>query len=63
MDTRVTPTQAATELNMSVLTLRGLMQQGKLDIGFAIKQDGKKKWTYLIYRKKLDRAKKQLIGG
>lgn len=63
MDTRVTPTQAAAELNMSVLTLRGLMQQGKLDIGFAIKQDGKKKWTYLIYRKKLDRAKKQLIGG
>lgn len=63
MDTRVTPTQAAAELNMSVLTLRGLMQQGKLDIGFAIKQDGKKKWTYLIYRKKLDKAKKQLIGG
>ena len=63
MDTRVTPTQAAAELNMSVLTLRGLMQQGKLDIGFAIKQDGKKKWTYLIYSKKLDRAKKQLIGG
>ncbi len=60
MENRVTPSIAAAELGMSVLTLRGLMQQGKLNIGYALKQEGKKKWSYYIYRKKLDEVKADL---
>ena len=59
-ETRVTPSVAAAELGMSVLTLRGLMQQGKLNIGYALKHEGKKKWSYFIYRKPLDEEKKRL---
>ena len=61
---RVTPEEAARELNISVLTLRGLMQEGKLNIGYALKRPGKKKWGYYIYRGLLDKEKERLnIGG
>ena len=50
MEERVTVNEAASELRISVLTLRGLMQQNKLNIGYAIKQDGNKRWSYFIYR-------------
>ena len=59
-EVRVTPSVAAAELGMSILTLRGLMQQGKLNIGYALKHEGKKKWSYFIYRKPLDELKVQL---
>ena len=58
--TRVTPQVAAEELGMDVLTVRGLMQQGKLDIGYALKKEGKSKWSYYIYRKLLDETKERL---
>lgn len=59
-EVRVTPSVAAEELGMSVLTLRGLMQQGKLNIGYALKHEGKKKWSYFIYRKLLNDEKERL---
>ena len=59
-EVRVTPSVAAAELGMSVLTLRGLMQQGKLNIGYALKHEGKKKWGYYIYREPLEKEKRRL---
>ena len=57
-DIRVKPVQAAEELGMSALTLRCLMQQEKLPIGYAIKHE--KRWSYFIYRKPLNELKSQL---
>ena len=60
MNERVTSETAAKELGMDVLTLRGLMQQGKLNIGYALKKEGKSKWGYYIYRNLLDLERKRL---
>lgn len=60
MNERVTSETAARELGMDVLTLRGLMQQGKLNIGYALKKEGKSKWGYYIFRKPLDELKAEL---
>lgn len=60
MNERVTSETAARELGMDVLTLRGLMQQGKLNIGYALKKEGKSKWGYYIYRNLLDLERKRL---
>lgn len=60
MNERVTSETAAKELGMDVLTLRGLMQQGKLNIGYALKKEGKSKWGYYIYRNLLDLEKNRL---
>ena len=38
---RVTPKNAAKELQMDVITLRELMKREKLPIGYAIKREGK----------------------
>ena len=64
MNNKVTAAQAAKELNIGILTLYGLMQENKLDIGYAVKLKGKSKWAYHIYREPLDRLKAKLgIGG
>ena len=47
---RVTPKNAAKELQMDVITLRELMKREKLPIGYAIKREGKSKWGFYIYR-------------
>ena len=60
MNERVTSETAARELGMDVLTLRGLMQQGKLNIGYALKKEGKSKWGYYIYRNLLDLEKNRI---
>ena len=60
MNERVTSETAARELGMDVLTLRGLMQQGRLNIGYALKKEGKSKWGYYIYRNLLDLERKRL---
>lgn len=46
---RVTPKNAAKELQMDVITLRELMKREKLPIGYAIKREGKSKWGFYIY--------------
>lgn len=54
---RVDPKVAAEELNMDVVSLRHLMRQQRLPIGVAIKKEGKKRWSYFIYRNLLDKYK------
>lgn len=60
---RVTTKQAAKELNMDIESLQYLLRQGKLPIGYALKKEGKKRFTYHIYRGLLDNYKKQLSGA
>jgi hypothetical protein len=57
---KVTVSEAAKELKISESTLRGLMQEGKLNIGYAMKREGKQKWGYWIYRTLLDAEKRRL---
>lgn len=57
---RVTPKNAAKELQMDVITLRELMKREKLPIGYAIKREGKSKWGFYIYRHLLDQEKERL---
>lgn len=54
---RVKTDQAAKELNVDVLTLQHLLRQRLLPIGFALKKDGKSKYSYVIYRQFLDAFK------
>ena len=60
---RVTPKNAAKELQMDVITLRELMKREKLPIGYAIKREGKSKWGFYIYRHLLDQEKERLGMG
>ena len=60
MEDRVSIKTAASELGMSVITLRGLMKQGKLDIGYALKKEGSKRWSFFVWRKPLDELKEKL---
>ena len=60
---RVTPKNAAKELQMDVITLRELMKREKLPIGYAIKREGKSKWGFYIYRHLLDQEKERLGIG
>lgn len=57
---RVSTAQAANELQMDKLTLLVLMQMDKLPIGYAIKKEGKSRYSYYIYRNLLDNEKKRL---
>jgi hypothetical protein len=47
---RVTTRQAAHELNMDLDTLQYLMRNNRLPIGHAVKKEGKKRYSYYIYR-------------
>lgn len=58
---RVGPKVAAEELGMDVISLHHLMRQQRLPIGVAIKKEGKKRWSYYIYRNLLDQYKEN--GG
>jgi len=60
MEQRVTSKQAARELQIDVLTLRELMKQEKIPIGYALKKDGKERYHFYIYRALLDEYKKRL---
>ena len=57
---RVTPKNAAKELQMDVITLRELMKREKLPIGYAIKREGKSKWGFYIYGEVAERYTRQL---
>lgn len=54
MPTRITIEDASRALGITPLTVRILMQQGQLDIGYVIKT-GRKRHTYLVYRELLER--------
>ena len=60
---RVTPKNAAKELQMDVITLRELMKREKLPIGYAIKRVGKSMWGFYIYRHLLYLEKERLGIG
>ncbi len=63
-ESRVTLKEAARELGMSELTVRGLMKQGKLPIGCALKHQNASRWSFFIYRKPLEEVKRKFgIGG
>ena len=57
---RVSTKQAARELQMDILTLQGLMQMKMLPIGYALKKEGKSRYSYYIYRGLLDAEKVRL---
>jgi len=57
---RVTPKQAAKELNMDVESLHFLLRDGSLQIGHAFKREGKKRYTYIIYRGLLEAHKDKI---
>lgn len=59
---RVTTKQAASELNMDVECLQFLMREKRLPIGYAVRKEGKKRFSYYIYRGLLDQYKK-FLGG
>ena len=50
---------AAVELGMSALTLRWLMAEGELPIGYVVAKPGSQRRQFLIYRKNLDEEKKR----
>lgn len=60
---RVTPDQAAKELDMSVDSVRYLLQQGRLPIGYAVIKPNKKRWSYYIYRGLLNQEVERLANG
>lgn len=56
----VTVKQAADELQLTALTLRYFMAEGKVDLGLVIDKPGSKHRRFIIYRQKLDAEKKRL---
>ena len=54
MPTRITVEEASRSLGLTPLSVRLLMQQGQLDIGYVIKT-GEKRHTYLVYQELLER--------
>ncbi len=60
---RVTPKQAAIELNMDVESVRYLMRENRLPIGSVMKKKGARRCTYYIYRGALDAEKERILNG
>lgn len=58
----VTISQAAKELGMTPLSLRELMAQGRINIGYAYKREGSGKRKFFIYRHLLDKEKERIFG-
>ena len=61
-DNTVTIQQAAKELGMTPLSLRELMAQGRINIGYAYQRHGCGKRKFFIYRHLLDEEKKRIFG-
>ena len=61
--TRISVEDAAKELNMSPLTVRYLMQQEKLPIGYAQKRDGCERAYYIIFDELVKGYKKKVESG
>lgn len=59
----VTSIQAGKELGMSALTVRRLMEQDRLPIGYFIRAKGKKRGYYKIYRSLLDAEIERIRNG
>lgn len=57
---RVSVIEASKELQMDQESVRCLMQQGRLPIGYAFRKPNGKQWTYYIYRGLLDQELKRI---
>lgn len=60
---RVKPRQAAQELSMDVDSLKYLMREGRMPIGYVIKKPEATRCSYYIYRGLLEAEKERLAGG
>ena len=60
---RVTVKQAARELNIDADTLRYQLMKGKLQTGYDMKREGKKRSVYIIYRGLLEQEKRRIREG
>lgn len=60
---RISVEEASKELNMTPLTVRVLMQQEKLPIGYAQKREGCERTYYIIYKELVDGYKNRVEGG
>ena len=60
---RVTTKQAAKELHMAVESVQYLMRQNRLPIGYAMKKEKAKRFTYYIFRGLLDAELQRVAGG
>lgn len=58
---RITVQQAAEELKMTPLTIRGCMMDGSLPIGYVIGK-GKQRKTFVIYKEAVEKEKERLVG-
>jgi len=60
---RMTTADAAKELNINIVGLQVLMQQGKLPIGYALKKPGSTRYSYIIYKELVDGYKERVEKG
>lgn len=62
MTNTVTIAQAAKELGMTPLSLRQLMIQNRLNIGYVYRREGSSKHRFFVYRHLLDEEKRRIYG-
>jgi len=60
---KMTVAEAAKELNLTVITIRLLMQKEKLPIGYAIKNEGAENYHYIIFKELVDGYKRRVENG
>ena len=60
---RMTTAEAAKLLNINIVGLQTLMQQGKLPIGYAYKRPNSSRWTYCIYKELVNGYIKRVESG
>lgn len=60
---KMTVADAAQELNMSIITVRLLMQKEKLPIGYAIKGNGRENYHYIIFKELVEGYKQRVEAG
>lgn len=57
---KMTVAEAAEELNMSIITVRLLLQKEKLPIGYAVKRDNGENYHYIIFKELVDGYKNRV---
>ena len=61
--TRITVKEAAKELNMSVLAVQMLLRENRLPIGYSIRNPGRQRHYFIIYKELVDNYKKSVEAG
>lgn len=62
-ENRVTPEEAAQALQMNVESVRFLLREERLPIGYALQKPKAKRWTYYIFKGLLDAEVARLNAG